>query len=363
MKRKQIIVLLVVFVVLGALVYLQIHTWRRFDWEKFKDGSEGINWLRVLAAVALIYFADFLRAARWKIFLRPSAPNVDWRSLIAPQYVGFAGLALLGRPGEFIRPYLIARRANLTFGSQVALWFVERAFDTGAVAIMLAADLFFVPGMREDYPRWQPFGYGLIALFLAFVVLLVALAKRGPAISSWVCRQISVIAPSLGAKLEVRLRAMASGLDAIHDFRSFTQSAALSLIIWVIIAMAYRQVTHAYPVDTGLPGLNLPEVILLMAASVAGGVIQLPVVGGGSQLATIAVLSQTFGYSDSPELAVSCGILLWLVTFIAVTPVGLLLARYEHVSLRKLTEESQEAEHEIEAQISHHETEPKASLD
>ena len=43
--------------------------------------------------------------------------------------------------------------------------------------------------------------------------------------------------------------------------------------------------------------------------------------------------------------------LLWLVTFMSVTPLGLALARYEHVSLRKLTEESQEAEHAIEAGI------------
>lgn len=348
MKRKQIIAIVVVVVVLAVLVYLQIRTWRHFDWEKFKDGSEGINWLRVLFAVILIYAADFMRAVRWKIFLRPSSPRANWRGLIAPQYVGFAGLALLGRPGEFIRPYLIARRENLTFGSQVALWFVERAFDTGAVAIILAVDIFLVPGMKEDYPRWQAFGYGLSAAFLAFAVLVVALAKRGPAISAWVCRRVSKLSTTLGSRIEARLRALSSGLDAIRDWPSFLECAAISFIIWMVIAFAYRQVTHAYPADTGLPALELREVVLLMSASVAGGVIQLPVVGGGSQLATIAVLSQTFGYSDSPELAVSCGMLLWLVTFMSVTPLGLALARYEHVSLRKITEESQQAERAME---------------
>ena len=66
-----------------------------------------------------------------------------------------------------------------------------------------------------------------------------------------------------------------------------------------------------------------------------GSVIQLPGVGGGSQLATIAALEHIF---DVPkELAASCGIMLWLVTFVAVIPVGLLLAHRERLSLRKLS--------------------------
>ena len=44
------------------------------------------------------------------------------------------------------------------------------------------------------------------------------------------------------------------------------------------------------------------------------------------------------------ELAASCGIMLWLVTFIAVIPVGLLLAHRERLSLRKLSQESHQKE-------------------
>jgi hypothetical protein len=73
-----------------------------------------------------------------------------------------------------------------------------------------------------------------------------------------------------------------------------------------------------------------------------GGVLQLPVVGGGSQLATIGMLRGVFNLS--PELATSCGIMLWLTTFMSVTPIGLALARSEHVSIMKIEEESQEEE-------------------
>jgi hypothetical protein len=45
-------------------------------------------------------------------------------------------------------------------------------------------------------------------------------------------------------------------------------------------------------------------------------------------------------------MAVSCGILLWLVTFMSCIPVGLAFARHEHLSLKKLSEESSHEEEE-----------------
>jgi len=68
-----------------------------------------------------------------------------------------------------------------------------------------------------------------------------------------------------------------------------------------------------------------------------GSLIQLPGVGGGSQLATIAALEHIFGVPK--EMAASCGITLWLVTFVSVVPWGcpLLIANAYHCasSLRK----------------------------
>src|SRR6266404_5150572 len=201
--------------------------------------------LPILGAIALIYAADFLRAVRWKIFLRPSKPNASWTGLIAPQYVGFAGLALMGRPREFIRPYIIALKEGLSVPSQIAIWFVERSFDIGAITIILSVDIFLVPSMREDYPEWRVAGYGLIAAFLIFVVLLWALARHGATISRWFCRQVSRFSQTIGSALENRMLAVSGGLHAVHDVVSFLELSVISLGIWLMVAMAYRQVTHA----------------------------------------------------------------------------------------------------------------------
>ena len=120
MTRKRLLLLIIIVLVLAGLVDLQIHAWRRFDWEKFIEGTAGLNYWKVMIGILLIYSADFLRAIRWKIFLRPTKPKASWVGLIAPQYVGFTGLALLGRPGEFVRPYLIARRENVSAIDHIA---------------------------------------------------------------------------------------------------------------------------------------------------------------------------------------------------------------------------------------------------
>jgi hypothetical protein len=141
------------------------------------------------------------------------------------------------------------------------------------------------------------------------------------------------------------LQAFGEGLNTVKDVKSFFQLSGLSILIWVFIGFAYMAVTHAYSIHR-LSKMTLSSVFLLTAASVVGGVLQLPVVGGGSQLATIGMLRGVFNLP--PELAISCGIMLWLTTFMSVVPAGLAMARSEHVSITQMEEASLEEERAVE---------------
>jgi glycosyltransferase 2 family protein len=113
----------------------------------------------------------------------------------------------------------------------------------------------------------------------------------------------------------------------------------VSLVMWVLVAFAYYAVTHAYAGQ--LQRLTLPYEIVLMGSSMVGSLLQLPAVGGGSQLATIGMLSGGFGIEH--ELAVSAGMMLWAVTFMSVIPTGLAIARHEHVSIRAVAAAEEKA--------------------
>ena len=345
MKKKHTVATAIVVAVLCLLIYLQVHTWKKFDWATFWNNTRHVNWTFALLAVAITYATYLLRAMRWRIFLKPLCETTTAR-LIGPQFIGFSGLALLGRPGEMIRPYLIARKENQTFSSQVAVWLVERIFDMFSVAVM-----FVIVGFVGD-PLWATLPNHRLAyevrlsagLFLCGIVVLAAVAlilrRSGYAIASYLEKRFGGDSHKFVHGLCSKIVSFTDGLQVISDASSFLQLFALSVAMWAMIAVAYWFLTHAYGGE--LAQLGPASIMLLMVSAMFGSLIQLPGVGGGSQLATIAVMNKVFGVDN--EVAVSCGMLIWVCTFMSVIPMGLLLARREHLSLRAVAKAEENAE-------------------
>lgn len=410
MSKKQILTTTVVLAILGLLVYFQVQHWRRFDWARFRSASH-VDPLHIAAAIGLIYLTYVLRALRWKVFLEPVRKASTWK-MVPPTFIGFTGLALLGRPGEFIRPYLISRSENLPFASQVGVWTVERIFDIGAFTVLMTIDVFFSPAIRVN-PYLPKFRFAAIALcgLVALATVLAFLVRvRGHQVAELLHKMTVRFSIRLARAVDEKVRAFGEGLNTISGWKAMLKLIVISLAMWFMIALAYREVAHSYPSETleqGPPSVdvetanlaNLPEtagqpltddtvatlnaalqrkgyslravkgdiwlvrqrkrikkvgdrphlvnmdvphVLLLMGFSMIGSVVQLPAVGGGSQLAVISALQVIYGIP--PELALSCGILLWLVTFMSCIPVGLVFAHREHLSLRKLSKASHQAQ-------------------
>ena len=337
MDRKRLLISAVAVAVLFGLAYLQYREWRHFNWHYFYAEVKNVSPWRIGFGILVVYVTYFLRALRWKLFLRP-VKSTTLARMIAPQFIGFTGLAILGRPGELIRPYLIAKKEKLTFSSQLAVWAVERIFDLGSFAALFAVNLTFSTSLRgiRYYDRIQRGGFLLLGLVVILAVTMVAIRFWGGPIASWLEARRWPFKERIGSGLADKIRSFKEGLNTIHDLTTFLKILLVSLGMWMLVAFAYLQVTHAFPL---LRHFKIAHVLLLMGFSIAGSILQLPVVGGGSQLATITALTNVFE-GVSPELAACCGILLWLSTFMSVTPAGLFLAHREHVSLRELSKET-----------------------
>jgi len=88
-----------------------------------------------------------------------------------------------------------------------------------------------------------------------------------------------------------------------------------------------------------LASLTFSRTMLLMAASIGGSLLQLPIIGWFTQIAVTAAAMHEF-YGAPIEAATACGALLLLVTFLCIIPTGLVYSQIEHVSLKKIADES-----------------------
>lgn len=345
MKKRSGVLWIVLLAVLAVIVFVyrdRIH----FDWGTFKQQIQHIQVGHAIAGIVLIYATYGLRAIRWSVLVRPTK-EVRATALIGPQFIGFTAVALFGRLADLTRPYLIARKIELSLSSQIAVYTLERMFDLGSAALIFSTALAFMP---KDMPNQHVFmraGIGSLVFTLAIALFAIAIRVAGGGVAKFARAVLSPLSKPVAESIAEKIIGFRDGLNALRSWREFVIVASISLGMWVMIAWAYVQTAHAFVQTPELAQLSFSRAMLLMAASIGGSLLQLPIVGWFTQIAVTATAMHTF-YGAPIEASTACGALLLVVTFLCIIPAGLVYAQIEQVSLRKITSESEEAGKEVE---------------
>ncbi len=296
--------------------------------------------------IALVGFCYWLRAARWAVLVKPQKKVTSF-SLLGSQVIGFTAVALFGRLADLVRPYLVAKRTSLPITSQIAVYTVERMFDLGAMAMIFSGALLLAPD-RATLPHHEALQHaalGGLAVTVALAIFAISVRASGRAVAGLAERSLGSFSPALGHSVGTKIHAFRDGLDSIATWGDFFRALGLSLLMWGLITAAYLETTRAFVLSPELSAMTLARCMVLMAASMVGSVVQLPVLGWFTQIGvTTGVMQKVFHVQFEPALA--CGTMLLIVTFMCVIPVGLIWARIEHVSLKKVSEQSEQLGHE-----------------
>jgi uncharacterized membrane protein YbhN (UPF0104 family) len=337
MKSRKAIVWLALLIVLALVVFVnrgRIH----FDWGMFWLELRHIAWIHIAAGIAFIYSSYWLRSARWSIFLS-ATKKVPPFSLVAPQFIGFTAVALFGRLADVIRPALIAKRVDLPVSSQLAVYTIERMFDLGAAAIIFSSALLFVP---RNLPHHEIFvRTGLVSLAGTAVIAIFAVVIRvsGGAVATAAAAVLRPLSKPIAESVADKIREFRDGLNAVSSAQDFVVTTLLSLAMWGLIGMAYVQTLHAFVDTPQFATISFSRTMLLMAASLGGSLLQLPIINWFTQIAVTTAATHEF-YGAPIEAATACGALLQIVTWLSIIPAGLIAARINHVSLKNATAEA-----------------------
>jgi len=341
-KPSRRYILWTVVAVIGVVFLWWLHAHVSFDWHELGRQLRAVSLGYVLAAIAVIYFSYWLRAVRWAILLSP-VRRVPATQLIASQLIGFTAVALIGRIADLSRPYLIARKLKLPIASQLAIYSIERAFDLGAAAILFSVTLAFAPRDLPHHSAYVHAGEISLAATLGIAIFAIALRLAGELVAHIVRAMLSPLSKGVAATLSERILDFREGLRTVSTLREFLVALAVSLVMWGGIAACYLLSARAFVAEPTLAHLSFTAMMLVLATSLGGSLVQLPVIGWFTQIAINA--AALHGFFNVPlETATACAAVILFCSMLDIIPAGLIAAKLEGTSLRQAVKESEAIE-------------------
>src|SRR5258708_21656959 len=179
-------------------------------------------------------------------------------------------------------------------------------FDLGAAAIIFSCALAFTPKNLPNHDVFVRAGVLSMGATLAIAVFAGAIRLAGGAVAGFARGTVGAVSKSAGESISTKILGFRDGLNALSSIREFGVVVALSLGMWGMIGVAYLETAHAFGNTPELAGLTFSRTMLLMAASLGGSLLQLPIIGWFTQIAvTAGAVDAVFG---APILAAAaCG--------------------------------------------------------
>lgn len=342
--------------VLALIFYNLRHNpeWRHFDWQRLWASLSNAQPGLLVLAVVTVYATYVVRAYRWHFFMKPMKKASIW-ILFVGQMLGFSSIYLVGRPGEFVRPAYIAKKERVPITSMVAVWLLERIFDSVCLALLFSVALFFIPesmmnsGGQHVLTVMHRAGDAMLALTLVVVAGLVAYRLKTQAILTGLMRMMRFLPRRMHQHLGHFLESFAEGLQVMRSWPDFLGSTVLTLMLWGMNGTVFWLAFHS--LEGGMARMVWMASALVMFCASLGLVVQFPGIGGGYQVGIILALTEVF--SMQADVATGAAILVWLLMSFPVLLMSLGLLVHEGLSIRRLeaiTEEEEELEREATVQ-------------
>jgi uncharacterized protein (TIRG00374 family) len=273
---------------------------------------------------------------RWEVMMRHLDARLPFTTLVSYTLIGFTAVVLTGRPGEFVRPYLIAKKAKVPISTQIAAWVIERILDLFMVLLIFGIALSQISHGTADpgsnlalILRVGGWMIGALAA-LAIVLLLGFRHFRGTA-QQRISDALTILPEGMHRKIDGFLQAFSSGGEALRSSSAIATLFAYSVVEWAVIGLSYYASFQAFPATAKL---SLIDVVITLGFVSFGSAVQIPGIGGGMQVSAVFVLTELFGLTF--EEAGGMALALWVVNYVSVVPIGLALAFHEGINWKKI---------------------------
>src|SRR5215469_16523709 len=278
-RPRKYLTFLVAALILGFIFYGFIHSGalRNFDWRMVLESVRHANVPLLLLAVVTIYVCYAVRTLRWMQFSRTLGPTHFWNVYNAT-LMGFTCLFLLGRPGEPIRPVLIAKKDSLPVAGMFGVYFLERIADIAATVVLAGAALALFRGrelVNESNVHLlslaNKVGHAMLYGLIVVIAVLVVFRFWGAQLLTRFLRN-PLWRKGWRKRIVVLVEGFSEGLQAIQTWNDLFLLIVYTAIHWVLVTFVYLWTAHAFGGKLGT--LDYGESLLVLAFAMVGSVAQ-----------------------------------------------------------------------------------------
>jgi hypothetical protein len=325
---KRFLQLLVLVVVSGVCIW---YTMKDVPFPEVIRALGSANYVGFGLVMVVTIFGFWLRALRWRFFLRTPRP-LPLDSLFSATMIGFmVNQVLPFRLGEIARPWALARKEGLSRTTVLATIVVERAVDMLTLLVIFGLSLLVQPiGENTRAGYYVQMGARVMIVASVVLTLMIVLAERNRALAHRVFERLFAVVPGgAGPRLVRAADHLLEGFSLFSDIPKLLLVMVLSLVMFLCYAFGLSIAMWA--MHLGVPW----HAGLIMLVVTAIGIMAPSLPGGAGPLNVACSLGLAlFGIVDARASAF--GWFYFFSQWLPITAVGLAYLNREGLSLQSL---------------------------
>ena len=285
----------------------------------------------IAAGVLSVLLTYVVRAWRWRVLLAPIVSgkhSVSFRNSFRITVMGFTATNLLpGRLGEILRPYLIAKVEPVSTAAALATILIERLLDLGAIMTLFGVFLITTTADVGTEVKWV----GAVASGTAVVSLGLLIFGAGhPAVLRRWSDAVTTRLPAKIAGVAGQFaHTLVDGLLVMRQPRAVIEAAALSVLLWLSIALSIWYSGLALDLTFAFPDTFLIVMYLVVGVAV-------PVPSGVGSYHFMYQLAATSMFHVNRDVAAAAAILTHAISFLPISVLGVVYLAQDGWTLARL---------------------------
>lgn len=232
------------------------------DYDELWKAIISADYIWVIVPIPIMLLSHLFRAMRWRTMLKPFMQPKSLFNLFSAVMVGYAINNILPRGGEFVRPYVYAKRENVSYTSVFATIIVERVIDVITLLMLFALSFLLLKDkiIAALPPNLHPEKFFYVTVPLIAIIIL---SLYRPFFETVLRLIIKPFSEKLHNIILDKFNKFRKGLGIIKKPGEYIRLLIESVAIWICYALPMYIMFYSFNF-TAKYGLGLDDALLLL---------------------------------------------------------------------------------------------------